>query len=255
MTEKIHNQEYYLAEMRKSLLDKIFFIDKMFEPVKNIVDFGCADGSLLALLQELFPQYTYFGYDNCHEMIQTAEEKNQGIMFSDDFNTLVANINPKESVLNLSSVIHEVYSYCTKEQIAEFWNRVFKTGFKYICFRDMMLSESESSRYTFSMCDFIKFPAGKVNDFIMNWGNVETNVSAIHLFLKSQFFKSENWGREVKENYLPIFVEDLLKIIPKNYEITYCRHYVFPYFKEYCKKNAGIDLTIPTHLQLILKKK
>jgi len=33
--------------MQKSALDKMFFMDKVFEPFDAIVDFGCANGKLI----------------------------------------------------------------------------------------------------------------------------------------------------------------------------------------------------------------
>lgn len=37
----------YLHRMQKSVLDKMFFADKVFEPIEAIVDFGCANGKLV----------------------------------------------------------------------------------------------------------------------------------------------------------------------------------------------------------------
>ena len=41
----------YLYRMQKSMIDKMFFIDKIFEPVETIVEFGCANGELIKMLQ------------------------------------------------------------------------------------------------------------------------------------------------------------------------------------------------------------
>lgn len=37
----------YVQKTEKSLLDKMFFMDKLFDPVENILDFGCANGVLI----------------------------------------------------------------------------------------------------------------------------------------------------------------------------------------------------------------
>ena len=48
--------------MQKSVLDKLFFIDKVFEPVESIVDFGCANGELIKAIYALFgDKYKYYG--------------------------------------------------------------------------------------------------------------------------------------------------------------------------------------------------
>ena len=44
--EQINNIDVYTAGMQKSLSDKLFFVDKV-DDISRIVDFGCADGSLL----------------------------------------------------------------------------------------------------------------------------------------------------------------------------------------------------------------
>jgi hypothetical protein len=58
---KIDDVKTYNHRMEKSLIDKIFWVDKVDSSI--IVDYGCADGVLLKALQKLFPDYTYIGYD------------------------------------------------------------------------------------------------------------------------------------------------------------------------------------------------
>ena len=51
--EKIANLEKYNNDMAKSLGDKIFFLGYIKEEdIKAIVDFGCADGTLLKAMPE-----------------------------------------------------------------------------------------------------------------------------------------------------------------------------------------------------------
>lgn len=45
--DKLKNIDVYVQRMQKSFLDKMFFVDKIFEPVETIVDFGCANGVLI----------------------------------------------------------------------------------------------------------------------------------------------------------------------------------------------------------------
>ena len=65
----------------------------------------------------------------------------------------------------------------------------------------------------------------------------------------------KNWKREVKENYFPMPVEELLSRIPKNYEIVYKDVYVLPYTKQSIKNDFDIDINDTTHIKLILKRK
>ena len=67
--EKVPDLEVYVQRMQKSFMDKMFFIDKIFEPIDAILDFGCANGVLIRAMQYLFPEYEYIGYDISADMI------------------------------------------------------------------------------------------------------------------------------------------------------------------------------------------
>ena len=102
----------YNAGMKKSLLDKIFFMDKVDSEV--FIDYGCADGSLIRFLMTLFPEYEYYGYDISEEMIQIAKSNNPDIAdnFSTDWNFISSKISQnKKSTVILSSIIalHDIY--------------------------------------------------------------------------------------------------------------------------------------------------
>lgn len=44
--EQINNIDVYTSGMQKSLANKLFFVDKV-DDIDTVIDFGCADGSLL----------------------------------------------------------------------------------------------------------------------------------------------------------------------------------------------------------------
>ena len=252
--DTIVNQQQYLNAMRKSLVDKVFFIDKVFEPIDTIVDFGCADGSLIKFLQDMFPDYSYIGYDKSEQMVNAAHRIYPDINVTDDWNKTVC--SPGSSLINLSSVIHEVYSYCTEDEIQEFWDRVYKSGFKYISFRDMMLFEE--TRSTPIDEQKIVIPSAYKQlfiDYCDIWGNIDNEASYLHFILKSQYLNNGNLKRELVENYFPITVEGFMQHIPQNYEIVYSDNYILPYLKWWINKEYGIDITTPTHAKYILKKK
>ena len=46
-------------------------------------------------------------------------------------------VDPAHTIINLSSIIHEIYSYCSPIDVETFWNRICNTGFAYITIRDM----------------------------------------------------------------------------------------------------------------------
>ena len=256
--DRIENILQYNNSMRKSLLDKIFFMDKIDSDV--FVDYGCADGSLLNFLHTLFPEHTYLGFDIDDSMIDLAKDKcTDDIILSSKWDEIDSKIKEfkasgKKVTLILSSIIHEVYSYGTGMDIKVFWDRVFNTDFDYIVIRDMMASKSVEK--TTDMNDFIKIlrTSNKqmLYEFETYWGTLESNKNLLHYLLKYRY--TENWNREVKENYLPIFREELLSYIPPTYVVEMHEHYVLPFLKNKVFNDFGITLKDNTHIKLILKK-
>ncbi len=152
-------------------MDKLFFIDKISEPIDTVLDFGCANGILIRAMQYMFPEYSYVGYDISEDMIEKARA-----------------LFPEK------------------------------------------LAEYESI-----------------------WGSIDKRFNLIHYLLKYSY--TENWEREVRENYLPVTVEKLLPLIPDDYEIVYSEHYVLPYIKLKIKHDCGIVLKDATHFKVLLMKK
>ncbi len=250
--EKLNDIEVYVQRMQKSFLDKMFFIDKIFEPVESIIDFGCANGVLIRAMSFLFPEYKYIGYDISREMIEKAKELVPECSFYTEWDEINANFG--SSLLNISSTLHEVYSYGTKESVDLFWNRVFGSGFKYIAIRDMMLSDSIGLMSDEEDAMRVRglYPE-KLEEYESLWGPVSMRFNLIHYLLKYSY--TENWAREVRENYLPLTVEGLLAKIPSDYEIVYKEHYVLPYIKQQIKKDCGVELEDSTHFKILLKRK
>ena len=182
--DKIHisNLKIYLNRMQKSVMDKMFFIDKVFEPFEIIVDFGCANGELFKAIQALFDdEYKYYGYDISGEMIRAAKDNVPQATFVSDWDSL--RIDPSKSLLNISSTIHEVYSYCNQPDIECFWRRVFNSGFKYVTIRDMMVSDSTSTAANTE--DLKKLYANvryskHLKDYESVWGKVKSEKELVH---------------------------------------------------------------------------
>ena len=244
----------YTMRMQKSVLDKMFFIDKVFDPFSSIVDFGCANGELIKALQALFNEYRYIGYDISDVMLLAARENVPSAEFYSNWNEI--KVDFADSLLNISSTLHEVYSYCSQEEIKKFWSRVFESGFKYVAIRDMMLSDTEQMDADAEQYNLVvkneKY-ADKLKDYETVWGKISTQHDLVHYLLKYKY--TENWEREVRENYVPITLEQLLAIVPSNYEITYLNHFTLPYIAWQLKNDFGIELTTPTHIKLILRRK
>lgn len=259
MAERINNYNTYIYGMRKSLEDKLFWYD-LVQDYDTVVDFGCADGSLLKALEERNDERNLkkrlVGIDNNEIMLNKAKENvSEGYFFS-SFNDFI----PTDyTVLNLSSVIHEVYSYCSKEEIDKFWYNVFNKQYRYIAIRDMMVSKSIHdnrerptywipSEYQEQFEDYCR--KRKIEGGAARAQRIP--LSTLEFYLKYRYV--ENWERESRENYFPIYLEELLEKIPVGYEIMYLDHYTLPYAKAKVKEDIGVDIVDNTHCKILLKR-
>ena len=60
----MNNIDIYVKRMAKSIYDKLFFVDKIFDDdISSFIDFGCADGTLISYAQQYY-DCNFIGYDN-----------------------------------------------------------------------------------------------------------------------------------------------------------------------------------------------
>lgn len=255
MTTPISDPDLYLTEMSKGVFDKLFFAP-IIEP-DVIVDYGCADGTLARAHSRMFPAIPVIGYDKEPEMVRKArfETPERNVTYTYKWEEADRWMQHYERpALVLSSVLHEVYSYCGVRERQDFEDIMWFSGFKYIVIRDMMHSRAlvRASR----MEDVAR--ARQMIDPLMvsnhedRFGSIEENVSLVHLLLKYRF--KENWAREVNENYLAMDVDKLTETAPNYYEPIFFRHYTLPFVRRKVKEDTGINLMDRTHVQLIYER-
>jgi len=254
----ISNYDQYIAGMNTTMSDKLFFSDLINYDV--IVDFGCADGTFLENIQRMNPNLKLVGYDLDPTMLDIASRKlGNSAILTDNWeevrNTLTGYKNP---LLNLSSVIHEVYSYSTSKIIKYFWEtQVFGGDFKYITIRDMIPSVILDRNETNNFKEDVKRVRQKADknyllSFEERWGSINDNYRTfVHYLLKYKY--TDNWDREVNENYLPVSLETIKTKIPSDYKIVMEEDFVLPFLKQQVKKDFGVDLTHSTHTKMIIK--
>lgn len=250
---KVPNLEVYNHWMRQSLLDKLYFLS--FVDCDTFVDFGCADGSLLKMIREQFPDVHLIGYDISDDMLHLAEKNLEGmnVKLLNDF-TEIQKLDLSNATLILSSVIHEVYSYGNVDSIQEFWNRVFNSGFKYIAIRDLMIRRHVERPSDINDVVRVLHNANPkhLSDFQRVWGGIENNKNLVHFLMKYKWV--ENWDREVLENYFPLYTEDFLSKIPNEYIVDYFYEFTGAGTTLGIRNDFHISLKDNTHIKCILRR-
>ena len=256
----------YNDNMIKGMEDKLFFLNHLPDQSYIFVDFGCADGTLINTMCNMesvhFPN-VYIGYDTSETMINLAKtkwnwSKRDHVHFTTDWKeveTLVSGKFPKK-VLILSSVIHEVYSYAeSDEDIQKFWSILRSGIFDYIVIRDMLPTEDIDRSSNLDIYEKvirnIKIPRERVQEFYDIWGDLTNNKNLIHFLLKYRW--QINWDREVKENYFPIYLEELLDAF-YDHNLDYLERFRVPFLDQYFKDTFDICLKDYTHCKLIFSK-
>lgn len=260
--ENINNLNTYCTEMSKSIEDKLWFVQflKTFNKIDNpihVYDYGCANGELLQHLAPIFPDIEFIGIDINEDMLEIA--------YNDNIYPNITYMPPKNiwcdstvtNIVIISSLFHELISYNT---FKETYNIIMKNiNPDYIFFRDMMVNESTKRYALFD--DILKlYPSNhtkvlynvNINNLFSYDNRNVLQQELIHFLLKYRF--KENWNREVQENYLPVYLEDLHNYFP-DFNIIYQKHYILPFIKEQVKKDFNIDLMDKTHVNIIFKNK
>ena len=138
---EIDNYQVYNDRMRRSMWDKAFFMDKV-PGTELILDYGCADGSLIRFLSEIFPAMHFIGFDIDPVMVEKANaDRRENTRFYSTMPELLEGIResgiPGEQItIYFSSVFHEVFHYgFDLSMLKELIRRISP---QYLVVRDMM---------------------------------------------------------------------------------------------------------------------
>ena len=210
----------------------------------------------------------YIGYDISEIMIDLAKTKfpyNDGyhVLFTtkwEEVSEKVSTYYNMESVLILSSVIHEVYSYSksTSDKV-KFWGRTLDTGFKYICVRDMMCSndiDREDTNLFDKLKERIHFATpeyGRLKQFEERWGSVINVKNLVHYLLKYRWVI--NWERELEENYFSGNIDEFLLLFNEQYNLNYLERFRVPFLDKCWKEDFDIEIEDKTHIKAIFELK
>lgn len=256
----ISNLQSYIDGMGKSMQDKLFFSDMVNFDV--IVDFGCADGTFLEHILKTNPGVKVIGYDLDETMLSQARSRlgNKATLTSNWDEVVKEVYRFKSPLLNLSSVIHEVYSYSHPKVVKEFWDKqVFGGDFKWITIRDMIPSVEIGKEEINQFKDDVRRVKMKTDRYYLEsfedrWGTISDNYRTfMHYLLKYRY--TDNWEREVNEDYLPVSLETVKTKIPNSYKVVYEQDFLLPFLKQQVKQDFNVDLTHSTHTKMIIQNK
>lgn len=250
----------YTDEMRKSIWDKAFFMDKIIG-AKCIVDFGCADGSLIFMLADMFPEMKFYGFDHLPEMIIRAKKNarsNTYFYHSWELQNMCQDIQlafePDEICLNFSSVLHEVFSSSPsgKKSIEYIINMINP---KYITIRDMYYDGNNHYMMWWHINDIIKklhIKSDYIDDFERYHGSIVNEKGLLHFLMKYQW-RDNDWKQELNEDYFSWTLDELLAIVG-DYDKLFEAYYMLPYYAEKWKELNLDPALYHTHAQFILRR-
>ena len=259
---EIEDYSVYNDRMRRSMWDKAFFMDKV-PGTELIIDYGCADGSLIRFLQSLFPSMHFIGFDIDPAMIEAANRERVGNMwFYSSADEMMAKIRElgierRRIAVNFSSVLHEIFHYdCDRSVITDIIRGISP---RYLVIRDMMYNAQDPDARVAEAAEHIRsvLPAWQVEQFEARWGSISLRRNLAHLILKYKYV--ENWERECEENYFSYTLDDLSALLDPEgaFEPLLESRYVLPWCRYDCENNLGVDMgsEFTTHFSLILGRR
>lgn len=264
MTTDIKDNDGYLSRMRRSMYDKMFFVD-VIEPTKNFIDFGCADGDMLKHLHFFYPSSRMIGVEE-NKKFRSKIDFESSITFAGAWE--MTGDSHENTTLVLSSALHEIYNYKSSTDIAYFWSLIQRYRPKNIVIRDMCYKSSDwygtsSPEATRAVhCYYSK--SARVNpnpnwrhldQWQEKWGSIETRKSLIHLLLTYKYV--DNWERELKENYFCDWQSDVAALFMREYACVLSIDFTPPYLDSLIRKDFGLKPeewrgTDTTHSKVIL---
>lgn len=239
----IHNQNLYLQRLTGALKEKLEVSKYIPLKAKNVLDVGCADGSVTIELAKMFPKMNFFGIDLKDSFIKRAifqakKQRIKNISFEKIYlRDLLARAKRYDAVIFIS-ILHEFYSYgegisSVLKGLADA-HELLKTNGE-IVIRDMIFYEYMKNTKFRVESIFNKILTKKdkqkyIKDFEKHFGPLETLYNLNHFLLK--YFYKENWERECQENYVPVTFEqyeELFKLL--NMDLQFKDSYLVPFLK------------------------
>ncbi|MEX0917622.1 MAG: class I SAM-dependent methyltransferase [Candidatus Paceibacterota bacterium] len=230
--------------MSKPLQEKLRVARYIDPAATNILDVGCADGTVTLALATLFPEKQFLGIDLDEEFVAIAtdrakQQKLTNVRFERTYlRELLSHTERYDSVLFVS-VLHEFFTYgegisSVLKAMADA-EEILRPGGD-IVIRDMiLLSYTKQTDYLIpemrtkiaSQSDI----EARARDFETHFGPIKTIYAMNHFLLKYMY--AENWDRECVEHYVPVTFEQYENIFSLlGMEMVLRDSYLLPFLRE-----------------------
>ncbi len=246
--DSIQNFETYLARMSKPLQEKLKVAKYISNKTRSVLDVGCADGTVTLALADMFPSVNFVGIDLNPDFIEVANKRIEGrtnIKFECVYlRDRLAKEEKFDAVL-FCSVLHEFFSYgegiSSVVKALSDARELLNPGGE-VVIRDMLLYEYAERSQLWLTEILAKVKIEKmiplVDDFEKYFGKMNTIKQVNHFLLKYMY--TDNWQREVKENYVPVSFEKYDEIFGVlGMTVSFQRSSTIPYLKNKWKEDFG----------------
>ena len=246
------NEKYY-TQMSQNITEKIDFIVKELSNsnYKKVVDIGCADGKTIQELSKLFNKLQFIGIDINSRLVENNNNSNayQNITYITPSENSYKNLFDKNTLVIMSSVLHEIYSFTDKNSIKQLLSDISKSGG--VAIRDMYFTPN--SLQVENNLQYIKSKRiiTKSNELLKVRNTKMSNEFITEMLLKSLY--PDNWENEKNEKYFSTNWVEIANIFSENnLEKVYYNTYMNNYLLE--KLPMLKDLTNTTHCKVIYKR-
>jgi SAM-dependent methyltransferase len=247
----IQNPETYLSRMSKPLQEKLKVAKYITNSCKSVLDVGCADGTVTMALADLYPNTNFVGIDLDEDFIKIANErvgKRTNVKFECVYLRDTLAMEERFDVVLFCSVLHEFFSYgegisSVVKALSDARELLNPSG--EIVIRDMLLYEyaAKSQLWLSEMVKKIRSKEEMIpllDDFEKYFGKIVSIKQVNHFLLKYMY--TDNWPREVKENYTPVCFEQYDKILEMlDMEVSFQRSSTIPFLKDKWRADFGFS--------------
>ncbi len=248
--DNIQNPLTYLDRMSKPLQEKLKVAKYISKSTKSVLDVGCADGTVTLALADMFPNINFLGIDLDQDFIDIANQKveeRENVRFECVYLREKLADEERYDVVLFCSVLHEFFSYgegiSSVVKALSDARELLNTGGE-IVIRDMLLYSyaEKSDLWLEEILKKVRKPEllPQIDDFEKYFGKLNSIKQVNHFLLKYMY--TDNWQREVKENYTPVNFEKYDQIFEiLGMTVGFQRSSTIPYLKSKWQTDFGFS--------------